>query len=562
MRKFLLHNKFRYTLLMIVKVICTLLLIGAAFVMQAIINAAVDRVPLDEFLRVIYMAFIYLGLVAIFFPLNYIGSSLYVNRCIYEFRNAYYSKLINSKYADISSEDSGKYISALTNDANIITDQYFNNWIYMPEDIINIVGSFLAVMYINWIVGLIMVGMTVFVGIIPAILRKKIEKANLERSNSMASYTGKLKEYLLGSGIIKSYNAESKFAEETKKNNQKLLKWSNKYSIVNQSTGISAMIVSTAITLTMVGFSGYLAIQGRIDFGAIVAVLSLTERFYGPLQQLAGRLFTIISVRKINSKLLKVIDRNIDNQGKDNTEFKKSIKLSDVSFSYKDSDRLILDNVSIEFEKNKKYMILGTSGSGKTTILKLISKVYDKYNGKITIDTVDYSDLSDACINKRVALAQQNCYLFNKSLQDNIDIFGDKNVKKLMNLIKEVKLDSFVAKLPQGIDTIIDEEINQVSGGEKMRINLARALYRDSDVLLLDEITSAIDRVTSDEIERMILAIKDKTLINVCHKFNEDFLWMYDKIFIIEEGKIVLEGYYPEIFNSPKLLSYKGINKQ
>lgn len=547
---------------MIVKVICTLLLIGAAFVMQAIINAAVDRVPLDEFLRVIYMAFIYLGLVAIFFPLNYIGSSLYVNRCIYEFRNAYYSKLINSKYADISSEDSGKYISALTNDANIITDQYFNNWIYMPEDIINIVGSFLAVMYINWIVGLIMVGMTVFVGIIPAILRKKIEKANLERSNSMASYTGKLKEYLLGSGIIKSYNAESKFAEETKKNNQKLLKWSNKYSIVNQSTGISAMIVSTAITLTMVGFSGYLAIQGRIDFGAIVAVLSLTERFYGPLQQLAGRLFTIISVRKINSKLLKVIDRNIDNQGKDNTEFKKSIKLSDVSFSYKDSDRLILDNVSIEFEKNKKYMILGTSGSGKTTILKLISKVYDKYNGKITIDTVDYSDLSDACINKRVALAQQNCYLFNKSLQDNIDIFGDKNVKKLMNLIKEVKLDSFVAKLPQGIDTIIDEEINQVSGGEKMRINLARALYRDSDVLLLDEITSAIDRVTSDEIERMILAIKDKTLINVCHKFNEDFLWMYDKIFIIEEGKIVLEGYYPEIFNSPKLLSYKGINKQ
>jgi ABC-type multidrug transport system fused ATPase/permease subunit len=530
--------------------------------MQAIINAAVDKVPLEEFLKVVSISFIYLGFVAIFFPLNYIGSSLYINRCIYEFRNSYYSNLINSKYADISSEDSGKYISALTNDANIISDQYFNNWIYLPENIINIIGSFVAVMYINWIIGLIMLGMTVFVGIIPGLFIKQIEKANLERSNSLANYTGKLKENLLGSGIIKSYNAEKKFSDETKLTNRKLLKWSNRHSVVNHTTGISAMIISTAITLTMVAISGYLAIQGKIDFGAIVAIITLSEKFYGPIQQLAGRLFTIVSVRKINNKLLKVIDRNIDNQGKDNTEFKKNISLNGVSFRYKANDRLILDNVTIEFEKNKKYMILGKSGSGKTTILKLISKIYDKYEGSITIDNEDYKNLSDACINKRVALAQQNCYLFNKSLQDNIDIFGNKNIKKLMTTLAEVKLQNFIDKLPLGIDTVIDEEVNQVSGGEKLRINLARALYRDSDVLLLDEITSAIDRATSDEIERMILAIKDKTLINVCHKFNDDFLWMYDKIFIIEEGRIVLEGSYSDIYKNPKLLEYKSSNKE
>ena len=162
-------------------------------------------------------------------------------------------------------------------------------------------------------------------------------------------------------------------------------------------------------------------------------------------------------------------------------------------------------------------------------------------------------------MNSTVSVSRQSGYIFNRSLRDNIDFLSDGDEIKLQNTIDRCKLNEFMQRLPDGADTVLDEELNQVSGGEKLRINLARALYRDSDILLLDEVTSALDKSTSEDVENALLHIPDKTVVNVCHKFNDETLPLYDSIYIIEDGRVVLSGSFEQIKDSKLLAAYRNV---
>lgn len=160
-------------------------------------------------------------------------------------------------------------------------------------------------------------------------------------------------------------------------------------------------------------------------------------------------------------------------------------------------------------------------------------------------------------INMFTSYTQQSAYVFNRSIRYNIDFNYSDDNKKLNNVIELVELNDFISKLPNGVDTQIDEEIDQISGGEKLRIHLARALYRDSDIILLDEVTSSLEKSMSDRIEKKLIQMHNKTIINVCHKFNEKNLYLYDDILVVEKGELVLRGTYDEIKKHPLLERYR-----
>lgn len=183
--------------------------------------------------------------------------------------------------------------------------------------------------------------------------------------------------------------------------------------------------------------------------------------------------------------------------------------------------------------------------------------MYESYEGEISIGGHNYKRIDGRDLAKNVTLVSQRCYLFNSSLKDNINILGDPSEKQLQRAIELAQLKELVDRLPDQLDSVVDEEVNQLSGGEKMRVNLARALYINPQVLLLDEVTSALDRCNSQKIENMILNMAHTSVINVCHKFDPHNLEKYDNILIIENGSIVQIGAYHDLKNSKILNKYR-----
>lgn len=255
----------------------------------------------------------------------------------------------------------------------------------------------------------------------------------------------------------------------------------------NLSSGIAGLI-SYLLNIGLIITGVYFSMTGRMEVGASVAISNLASKFYQPIQNVAGLIMTIFGTTSIGKGLIEVIDYKEDSKEKQSTAvFQKELVFENVDFSYPGSDRTVLSNISLTFEKGKKYFILGTSGSGKSTVLKLIAKINDEYKGIIRLDHESYENISDSAIHKIVTMSQQNAYLFDKSLRENIVVCNAGDEEKLYQVIHLSQLDSFISVLSKGVDTIINEETSQISGGEKIRVGIARALYKGGEIFLMDK---------------------------------------------------------------------------
>ena len=426
-----------------------------------------------------------------------------------------------------------------------------------------IVLSFAAVLWISPLVTLIMCALTLFMAIIPALLKKTMDKANFAYSKSLQCFTEKLKETLLGIEVIKTNNAEQSFYDQNAENSKDIMKKQNKVAYITNTIGASSSLVNNILVTGLVGVAAFLVSDNKLEIGSTIAVMNLSMRFLGGWMSLVNQVVLVSSTRSVRKQLEPYLKMDSKKELKIKNDFEKDIRFSNVGFKYKsNSEKAILKSINLDLKANKKYLILGKSGSGKSTLLKLISKLEDGYTGNIEMDDRNYNELSSDNIGELISLAQQKCYLFKTSLKNNIDLNGTNDEKQLQYAVEAAQLDEFILQQPQGLDTLVDEEVNQVSGGEKLRINLARALYRNTPILLLDEITSAVDKITSQKIEDAILKIQGKTVINVCHKFDISTLSMYDEIIILENGCIVAQGTYDDLKDNLILLNYQGKNEQ
>ena len=321
-----------------------------------------------------------------------------------------------------------------------------------------------------------------------------------------------------------------------------------KTKIHNDMLIISLSSMSTTVTniikvgLIIVGV--FYALQKRIDVGAVTALFVLSSSFYNPVMSLCYEIGDIMGTKAIVNKIGEILNYNVPKE-KMFVEKVKCIRLENISFSYNDNKQA-LENIDLSFEAGKKYLIIGESGSGKTTLFRLLLKMNTGYIGNIYINGDEYRNISEESIYKIIGYAKQDTYIFNGTLKENIDINGTNDREKMTECIQKCRLEKFMANLPNGLETNIGEEINKISEGEKMRICLARALYKECDVLLLDEITASLDPINSKEVEKVITSITDKIVINICHKYDEDTLKTYDKIVVLDGGRIVNVGTYEE----------------
>lgn len=535
MKKFLLYSKLKFALMILLKLIYAASFVGFSLVLQWLVNlVTAEGTTNAAFLKGVGFCIGYTILVVGIMLLKDRFTMVYVNHAVGKLREHLSDKILNIRYCDYAENDSALYLSRLTNDMKTISLNYFSSLLVMPDQIFTFIFAVAVAFYINYAIALVMLGLTFLILIVPLVFNKPLNRANIEVSEKIKQYTQILKQTFLGMDVVKNFNAQDEMGAIIQKANQQLTKKNTFLETMNVFAMDVGILIVVLLQLGSIAVAGYLYLQHILLIGAVIAVVQLSGNMYEPLMNIAGKIALISGVKELNKTVLHILDTQEESPVGE-LPAGDDIVVQDIRYSYSDGQE-ILKGVSAAFESGKKYLIVGKSGSGKSTLLKLIGKMYDGYSGDILLGGANYREITEKQLFERLSIAQQASYVFERSVRENIDFKGTGHMEQLEQAVEMAELEQFV--LENGLDNVIDEEVNKISGGEKQRIGLARALYRDRRILLLDEITSSLDKSTAHKVEQNILRLQNKTVIHVSHKLFEDLVEQYDRVMIMEDGVI------------------------
>lgn len=546
MNKYLFKHKWWLLTTVLIRAFGAALIVGVSIILQQIVDTALTG-DIDRFWHVITVAIVYFLVMAVNDYLNRTTQLIYIKKTLIAFKADLFKGILNKDYKEYHQENSADYISNLTNDVTLVETKYITPLLELCGDFIIFFGSTAVLLKINvWItVAIFITALLLF--IIPILFGKTISRLQNVVSSQLSIFTSQIKDIFQGYEVIKSYNIEDNITKEFEKGNIEL---ENKKYKANYILGISmtcTMWLSTMTQATAIGLGGYFLIVGAISVGSLMAVVQLGNGIYGPIQWVVQKATTVKSMKAINQKLLTIIDHNNQDEKLAHAlRFNQAIEVKDVVFGY-DQTRLALNHVSFSFEKGKKYAIVGKSGSGKSTIVKLMSGYYTDYEGQILMDSKDIKGLSKASLNNQMSIIHQNVYMFDKNIKENIELGKTFSQDQLDYALASSGLKEFLPILPNGVETMVGENGSNLSGGQKQRVAIARSLIQETPILMLDEGTSALDAKTAYDIEDTLLKLDDLTIITITHKLSETMLSRYDQIIVMEQGQIVEVGHFNQL---------------
>ena len=383
---------------------------------------------------------------------------------------------------------------------------------------------------------------------------QSIRRKSKRNSIQSAGILNIIKEALSNIKIIKIFNLEDSENEKFKTENKKYFNLIFKKSILSNLLTPINETIGLSVGILLIWFGGISVLEDQtMQSDDFIKFILLLFAMLQPIRKLsnvnvvfqngiaaAERVFTILD--NDNKIVQKTNPIHIGN-------FNSSIKFKEVDFKYAGNENMILENINLEIKKGQTLAIVGKSGAGKTTLSDLIPRFYDPYNGNIFIDSYDVKDYSLKSLRSLIGIVTQNIILFNDSIKNNIE-YGSKNAndKELINALKSANLYDLVSKLDDGIDTIIGENGIKLSGGEKQRLSIARALVKNPQILILDEATASLDSESEKKVHNAIdNVIKDRTVIVIAHRLST--IINADKIIVMDKGKIVEQGNHLELIN-------------
>ncbi|MFR8871146.1 ABC transporter ATP-binding protein [Paraclostridium sordellii] len=478
--------------------------------------------------------------------------SKYIKNTVNYLRCDIFSKIISKDIKNFSLDNSGKYISILYNDVKLIEDSFLNNIFLVISSLLSFIISLCALFYISPYIVIFIVIFGILGFVIPNRLSKNLIIQKNEYSKSLEDITSITKDLFSGFEVIKCFNITKKMNKIFIDNSLKVENAKRKSSILEALIKGFSLSFSVTIYLGVLILGGYLMYKKNISVGTAIIIIQLSTHIVGPVKTSISLINQIKSVTLISDKIKTILDssnQNLENESLE--DFKQCINVENVKFSYS-KDRLALDNINLTFEKNKKYAIVGESGCGKSTLIKMIMRYYTKYEGNIVIDNKNLNSIYSSDLYKNISMIQQNVFMFDDSIKENIKLFSNHSDDEVINSCDRAGLMGLINRLGNGIDSLVGENGNRLSGGEKQRVAIARALINKAKVLILDESTSALDNETAYNLEKSLLELKDLTMIVVTHKLIKSLLISYDEIIVMKDGKVI------EIGNFEKLINLKG----
>lgn len=546
MKKYLYKSKGLLFLNLVFAIIHSALGIYFAFILGNIVDISVNG-SLLEFKKILILGILLMVINAILSYLIRIFLGKYIKNTMTSLKGDIFNSILSKNISSFGSENTANYISALNNDTNLIEQDYFLNILTSFQYLsLFILGTY-SILRLNIYIAIATFVIGFIPLFIPVFFQKEMAKRKEEYSKSLSGFTTKIKDIFSGFEVIKSFNIEDKTKEDFNISNNTVE--DKKYA----SAKIEAIVNSLSeffgfmIFLVPLGLGTYLVLKGKFTTGAMLTAVQLMNYIVHPILNFSTIVNKIKGIKPINEKLINIINSS---NGKDTgiikEDFRNSIEINNLSFSYNEK-RKILKNINLNINKGEKVAIVGRSGSGKSTLLKLILRYYDDYNGEIIIDGVNSKDIKLSSIYEIMSIIQQNVFMFDDSIESNIALYGDYSDKEIDKAILNSGLKSLIDSLPNGKDTSVGENGSNLSGGEKQRVSIARALIKNTPIILLDEATASLDAETSFEIENSLLNIEGLTSLVVTHKLNPELLKKYDKIVVLENGEVVEIGSFEDL---------------
>jgi len=479
--------------------------------------------------------------------IDYVSLPRFIERALRQYKELAFRRLTEKSIASFRQEDTAAYLSALTNDAGVIEADYLSRQLDMAGKLLTFLGALGLMLYYSPLMTAIAAGFTVLPLIASLLTGSRLADAEKRVSDRNREFTAALTDCLGGFSVVKSFQAEKEIfhlfctinrqleGEKFTKRRIKIL-----VGMIGSAAGIIAQM-GVFVTSTWLSLSGF-----GLTPGMIIVFVNLMNFMIQPVAELPGLLASRRAAAGLVDKLAAALEKESGSAGGERlARLEQGIGFEDVSFSY-EGERCALSHISLSFAAGRAYAIVGGSGSGKSTLLNLLTGAAGQgYSGRILLDGKELREISAESLFGALSVIQQNVFVFNASIRDNITLFRDFPDAEVEEAIRRARLEGLLAR--RGEDELCGESGKALSGGERQRVSIARGLLKKASILIADEATASLDAETAHQVVSDMLGLEGTTRLIVTHTLDAGLLRRCDGIIALRDGAVAEQGGFDEL---------------
>ena len=543
-----------YTKTILTAIFCIVVAAGSNLYVPWIIKDMIDKVLAEKDMEM--LNYISIGIVVVFLirGIFYFGQSYLVSyvgqRVVIDIRGQLYRKFQRLPLAYYDKHRTGEMMSYISNDVAALQNAMVDKLIELITEISVFIGSLGMMFYLDWKLSLLTFAVVPMVGQAMNIFGKKLKKSGTMIQERMADMTAMLQESLSAVRVVKSFVREDheikRYDQENERNFEAAMLNIRLMSMLTPTVEFLAALAVTVI----VWFGGYEVVEGKITAGALVAFLTYAVNLANPVKRISRAFGTMQQALAAADRVFAVMDlpETIADKldAKPLPKVTGRVKVDNVSFSYNDEAPAV-KNISFDVKPGQMIAFVGPSGAGKSTIANLLPRFYDVTEGSITVEGMDVRDVTLSSLREQIGIVPQETMLFSGTVWENIR-YGrlDATNEEIVEAAKAANADEFIRQLPNGYDTKLGERGVNISGGQRQRLAIARAILKDPQILILDEATSALDT----ESEKVVQAALDRLMVGrtsfvIAHRLST--ILSADRILVLDHGEIVEDGTHEEL---------------
>jgi ATP-binding cassette subfamily B protein len=460
----------------------------------------------------------------------------------------------------------GKLITRLTSDVDALGEVFSTGAIGVITDLASILMITALMFVLQWQLALMLVLLLVPVSWVVVYFQKRFRIANYRAREELSKLNSFLQQNIAGMNVVQLFRRERYNAELFRSNNQTYV------DAVDETIFLDSAVSATLEWVSLVAIAGVLALGGRevmneeMSFGLLASFILFAQRFFEPLRQFADKFTSIqaglTAVERIAELLREPIaiedsDTAISGALENHTQQTGEIRFENVWFGYK-PDEFIIKNLSFTIRPGEKVALVGPTGAGKSSVIRLLCRLYEPQQGRILIDGIDIRDLRQRELREHIGVILQDGFLFAGDVKSNISLGDDYSFDRVREAARQTNIDGFIEQLPNGYDTQLRERGTNLSGGQKQLLAFARAAIRDPKIMVLDEATASLDVGTEALIQAALdRLLQDRTAIVIAHRLST--IRSVDRIFVLKRGELVESGSHEELLAIDGL--YAGLHK-
>ena len=485
-------------------------------------------------------------LCAVLFLLKYASEPRFIARAMRQYKELAFQKLTEKSIASFRDESTAAYLSALTNDAASVEADCLAQQLAVITKTVTCFGALFMMLWYSPLLTAIAVGVTALPLAASLLTGGRLQAAEKQVSERNRDFTAALSDCLSGFAVVKTFKAEREifqlFAESNRALEQEKFSRRRLKVLIGMIGAVTGLVAQLGVFLA----GAWLALSGSgLTAGTVILFVNLMNFMIGPVSELPALLAGRRAALGLIGKLADALEKDGSAGGSRTlSRLEHGIELRDVSFGYEEG-KDVLRHVSARFEAGRAYAIVGGSGSGKSTLLNLLLAENTGYRGSVLLDGTELRELSPEALYGLMSVIQQNVFVFNASIRDNVSMFREFPQEALDEAIRRAHLRELLDA--RGADYLCGENGKGLSGGEKQRVSIARSLLKKSSVLLVDEATAALDVQTAHQVSSDILDLTGMTRIVVTHSLEEALLRRYDGIFVLKNGTLAESGSFDEL---------------